>query len=120
MLIGLRIKEARNSKQLTQKKLAEIINMSKTSICLYEKGVKTPSLKVFEKLASALDVSPEYLMGNDLGVMENEHKIFINISKQDLEILSELKKYPMLYSKLYEDPKRTVKFIDRKSKNKLY
>ena len=50
MVIGLRIKDARNAKHLTQTKLAQLVGVSKTSICLYEQGQKHPSLKVFEKL----------------------------------------------------------------------
>lgn len=120
MVIGLRIKEARINKNLKQQQLADLVGVSRASICLYEQGKKTPSLKVFEKLSRELDVSPEYLMGNDLGVMENEHQIHVRISKQDLTILSELKRYKGLYIKLYQDPKRTIKLIDKKLKDRLY
>ena len=117
MVIGLRLKEARILKDLTQQELGKIVGVSKTSICLYEKCQKTPSLKVFEKLAKALDVSPEYLMGDDLGIKDSEPKIFINISKQDLAILSVLKKYKELYIRLYNDYKRTIKLMDIKLKD---
>ena len=56
-------------------------------------------------------------MGDDLGIKDSEPKIFINISKQDLAILSELKKYKELYIRLYNDYKRTIKLMDIKLKD---
>ena len=43
MVIGLRLKEARILKDLTQQELGKIVGVSKTIICLYEKCQKTPS-----------------------------------------------------------------------------
>lgn len=120
MLIGLRIKEARIAKNMTQQQVADIVGVSKTSVCLYERNMKNPTLKNFQRLSDALDVSPEYLMGIDMKIMESEDKIAVNVSKQDLVIISELKKYEKLYENLYTDPVRTIKLIDKKLKDRLY
>ena len=58
-----RIKAARKNKGFTQKQLAESIDVSIETIKRYEKGTSGVPEKVLRKLASALDVIPEYLEG---------------------------------------------------------
>jgi len=55
-LIGLRIKELRKSKNYTQEKLAELINLDISSISKVEQGLSTPSIPTFEKIAQTLGV----------------------------------------------------------------
>lgn len=55
----------RKQKKLSQKKLAEIANVSQASINYWEKGQRTPSIDAIEKLANALDVSTSQLLGTD-------------------------------------------------------
>ena len=50
MLIGQRIKEARLKKGYTQSDLGNLLNVSKVSICGYERGTGTPTLDIFNKL----------------------------------------------------------------------
>jgi len=45
MLIGERIRKARLEKGLSQEELGKIIDVSKVSICGYEKGTRTPTLE---------------------------------------------------------------------------
>ena len=68
-IFAKRLKEARKSKKspLSQKDLAKIIDVTKTSMCNYEKGL-LPSLKNTLNLADELGVSLDYLFGR----IENE------------------------------------------------
>lgn len=59
-LLGL--KQARKSKKLTQKQLADISGLSVISICQYERGAMDPTLKTILKLALILNVSPGFLI----------------------------------------------------------
>lgn len=64
MDIGARVKELRKSLGLTQKELAEKCGYkSLTTINKIELGINSIPLDTVEKLASALQVSPAYLMG---------------------------------------------------------
>lgn len=46
-----KLKELRLSKGLTQRQVAESLNMSESGYCLYEKGLRTPSFDVLVKLS---------------------------------------------------------------------
>ena len=57
MTIGNKIKQYRKNKQLTQQQLADLTNRSKSTIEKYESNKVTPSFKVLEEIAKALDVN---------------------------------------------------------------
>ena len=62
--IGERIKNARTKIGLSQKELAEKINVSKQTMYKYECGViKNIPYKNIEKIAEQCKVSPAYLTG---------------------------------------------------------
>ncbi len=58
-----KLKEIRVRHGLTQDKLAEISNVPRICICRYEAGQYQPSMANAVKLAKALDVSIEELLG---------------------------------------------------------
>ena len=60
--IGSRIKEAREQAHLTQEELAEIVDISPTHMSVIERGVKTPKLATFVKIANALHLSADALL----------------------------------------------------------
>ena len=69
--IGARIKAARERVHLTQEQLAEIIDISPTHMSVIERGVKTPKLDSFVRIANALGVSTDALL-QDVVVPANE------------------------------------------------
>lgn len=60
-----RIKMLRENNNMTQQELADKINGAKSTIAMYEKGDRKPSLDVLIKLSRIFDVSIDYLMGKD-------------------------------------------------------
>ena len=60
---GERLKELRIEHGLTQKELAEKLNIDPANITNWKKGVNLPSLEVFFELCKLLDVSADYLLG---------------------------------------------------------
>lgn len=58
-----RIKEIRLQKKVSQKDLAEAIDITHQAISLYEKNLRTPSPKVWQALADYFNVSVPYLQG---------------------------------------------------------
>ena len=69
--IGARIKAARERVHLTQEQLAEIIDISPTHMSVIERGVKTPKLDTFVRIANALGVSTDALL-QDVVVPANQ------------------------------------------------
>ena len=62
---GLRLRELRKSRGLTQKMLAERINKSVSAVSSYESNVQLPPLDVSKSIALALGISIDYLGGNE-------------------------------------------------------
>ena len=60
--IGSRIKAARERAHLTQEELAEKVDISPTHMSVIERGVKTPKLDTFVKIANALHLSADALL----------------------------------------------------------
>lgn len=115
MIIGERLKIARKQKNMSQQQLGDLLGVSKVSICGYENGVRIPTIENFIQLLDILNLSADYLLGRDIiAVSEDEVEYKIKISKEDVKIIKELKKNPVLHSKLRVDPKRTIELIERK------
>lgn len=63
MRLGERLREIRNSKNLTQAKLANMIHSSAVNISKYERGITEPSVETLRLLTIALDTTADYLIG---------------------------------------------------------
>ena len=62
---GEKLRRLRTEKNLTQKQLAAMIGVKNSVISFYELGDRIPSPEVIKKLAAALHVSADYLLGID-------------------------------------------------------
>lgn len=116
MLIGERIRKARLEKGLSQEELGKIIDVSKVSICGYEKGTRTPTLENLMQLLEVLDMTPDDVLGYEHKIIaENDENYVMYMAKEDMEIIKEIKKYRELYNSLCADPKRNVALMARKA-----
>ena len=64
--MGRRIREARIKKGYTQQSLAEIADVGDMYISEIERGVKMPSMNLFIKLLTALDISADYVLRGEV------------------------------------------------------
>ena len=62
---GARIKNMRKSLGLTQADLAKKIGVTKQAITTYETGIREPSFRNLIKLSRALNVTTDWLLGED-------------------------------------------------------
>lgn len=60
--VGLKIREARDQKKLTQEDLAQTVGLTRTSLTNIEKGRQKFLLHTFVAIASALEVTPAKLL----------------------------------------------------------
>lgn len=58
-----RLTDLRQSKGLTQNELAELVNVSRSALSLYELGKREPDYETLVRLADFFDVSVDYLLG---------------------------------------------------------
>lgn len=93
--LGLKIKELRKRKGLTQEELAELIQMEQNSISVMESGRNFPTLGTLEKIAKVLDVNLsdffDYDYIEDIDVIKASAEDII--SKMDDKQLRQLFKY---------------------------
>lgn len=115
MFIGSRLKGLRKEKKMTQSELGELLNVTKVSVCCYEKGTRTPSLETLDDLSNIFGVKVDYFLGKDVPmVMEDTTEYAYYISKDELEFLKQLRRYKDLHDSIMQDPKRMIELIDKK------
>ena len=89
-----RIMDCRLALGMTQAELGKKIGLMDNTIARYENGTRVPSLEVWEDLASALHVSPAYLVGWSDEPSEDEHKHDIESSDVFKAYMSKVKPEP--------------------------
>ena len=60
---GSRLKEVRKTENITQKELAQMLDLNVNTISSYEAKRRNPSIKVLEEIADLFNVSTDYLLG---------------------------------------------------------
>ena len=63
MTIGIRIKELRNRRGLTQDQIAAKLNMNRANFSHYERDTAIPPSEMLGKIADILNTSTDYLLG---------------------------------------------------------
>jgi transcriptional regulator with XRE-family HTH domain len=84
MLLGDNMMLIRKKKGLSQADLGKLIGTSGDVIGRYERGDISPSIEVVSKLADALEVSVDYLIG----------KTTLELDKQAVKRLEDISKLP--------------------------
>lgn len=57
------LKQLRNEKKITQRQLAKLLNLSPSTIAMYETAQRKPDFETLQKIANFFDVSTDYLLG---------------------------------------------------------
>lgn len=65
-----RIKELRQAQGLTQEELGKKLNVQKSAISKYEKGIVIPNGDVLKRLSAIFNVSTDYLLNNEVSRSE--------------------------------------------------
>lgn len=96
-IFSTRFNDILHERNIVQKNFASTINENESTISNYRNGVSEPSLTVLNKIATALDVPVDYLLGNiDVATYVPE-TIEINkqlgLSERSIEVLTKYNKY---------------------------
>lgn len=62
-IIGIRLKELRTEKKLSQAQLGERLSVSQDTVSLWEKSKSLPPVEAIIELAALFEVSADYLLG---------------------------------------------------------
>ena len=79
--LGERLQEQRLLQNLSQKEVADIINVSPSIVSNYERSERVPSLEILVSLARLFHCSTDYL----LGFQSNDNDHTLNVSMLSME-----------------------------------
>ena len=116
MFKGDRLKTLRIGKDLSQQALADMIGASKSLICCYESGKRTPSVENIIAFIHIFGVDADYLLGSDslVKVVTDDKVTYEPITKEELEFIKQIKNDKVLYDALFKEPKQGVKLVKEK------
>lgn len=83
-----RLKELRREYALTQEELSRKLNMSRSSLAMYEQGQRDPNTETLEAMADFFNVDMDYLMGRT----HSKHGANFEYYQMDLESIIYLNK----------------------------
>lgn len=71
--IGVRLAKLLQAKRMTQKELAETVGVTEATISRYMSGDRIPRGSILSNIATVLDTTSDYLLGNEPeGDLEND------------------------------------------------
>jgi transcriptional regulator with XRE-family HTH domain len=85
MKVGVRMAELRKKKELSQTDFAKSVSVSREMIGRYERDEVVPSIEVAKKIADALEVSLDYLVGDGMNA---------KFDKQTVKRLEDIERLP--------------------------
>ncbi|EFF65093.1 helix-turn-helix domain-containing protein [Turicibacter sanguinis] len=78
-MLGKRLKQLRNSAGLTQKELANKMNISSSAVSMYEADRRDPDTETLVKFSKVFNVTTDYLLGETSNKpLTQEHLTTIN------------------------------------------
>ena len=116
---GDRLRELREGKKMYQEDLAKKINVSKSTIGMYERNEREPNDETLLRLSSFFDCSTDYLLGrsDDPRLSEKEDKEADERARELLEILESMEDEEER-KKLEEQVLAYAKFLKEADKSK--
>ncbi|MCD8569105.1 MAG: helix-turn-helix domain-containing protein [Geovibrio sp.] len=88
-IFGYNLKKYRNSKELTQEHLAELLDVSTTQIYKMESGKSFASAEMIEKIASLFDIPPYkfFMTESDLDTCSDDFQECARYIKSRIDLL---------------------------------
>lgn len=112
-----RLKELRENKQLTQAQLSKSLNISSSTIGMYEQGRRFPDENLLKHIAKFFNVSIDYLLG--ISDIPNIVEKYSNEKNNSNELNTDEQELIQLYRELPPEGKITIKSL-AKTQHDLY
>jgi transcriptional regulator with XRE-family HTH domain len=111
MKIGKTITNLRNNKGLTQEQMADILEVKRARYNSWENDIAKPNIEMLDKLAKFHDVTTDSILGRNSDDQIIVTGTEISLSKEELQIFNEMRKYPVLFNDLQTNTEAKVKEI---------
>ena len=82
-MLKYKIRELRRERGLTQIEFGKLINISASTIALWETGKREPDIKKLKEIANIFNVTTDYLLDNE---KENLVDLDIDVNKKNLKM----------------------------------
>ncbi|PZL74899.1 XRE family transcriptional regulator [Enterococcus plantarum] len=84
-----RLKQLRTEKKMTQQALADLVNVNRVTYTNWENGKREPELDKVVELATVLNTTVDYLLGNsDINLLDASKEEIQNLTKEEAKELS--------------------------------
>lgn len=84
-----RLKQLRSEKKMTQQALADLVNVNRVTYTNWENGKREPELDKVVELATELNSTIDYLLGNsDINLLDTSKEDIQNLTKEEAKELS--------------------------------
>lgn len=95
------LKQLRNERKITQRELATLLNLSPSTIAMYETGQRKPDFQTLQKIADFFDVSTDYLLGRtdirnlykEIAVKETKASYTLDVGDLSKEDIAKVEEY---------------------------
>lgn len=84
--IGIRLRIARQRKEMLQKRVAKILGINPGTLSNYEAGKREPDNETLIKLCNLYDVTIEYILNGT--IQSNNKNSVLNLSEREKELLT--------------------------------
>lgn len=114
-----RLRELRTSHELSQQKLANYLNLSKSSVNMYERAEREPGLETLEAIADFFNVDLDYLLGksdipNRFLALSDKEKEVLKLSNKQAEQIKYIQDHKEeIHEKILLDGYRCLDEIDQ-------
>lgn len=112
MPTGIRIKEIRRNKGLTQKQLGEKCHIAESTIRRYESGNLNPKIETLQKIATALECDLSDLMDSDEYKLHNIELAIKKANDSVLEKNKEMKDEPLTIAAHFDGDEYTEEELE--------
>lgn len=96
-VLGDRLRQLRNSRGLTQREVAEKLDIGVSTLGMYEGGRREPDLETLKRLARFYGVTMDYLTGNDTELSPKDQLLQLGAylrgsgaTEEDVEMIMQL------------------------------
>jgi transcriptional regulator with XRE-family HTH domain len=103
MNFGQRLRKLREEKGDTQKQLARVLNVSESTIGMYERGEREPNFETLNKIANYFGVPVDYLMGRTENP-KSKKITFEDLDKDERDFVEQVREVAAEYGYELSDP----------------
>lgn len=91
-MLGGKLRALRQKNGWTQKQIAEMLHINRSTYAYYETGASQPDLDMFRRLAILFEVSTDDLLGLSTPMLDMEDQLFLYVASLPL-----IKRRSLLY-----------------------